>query len=92
MMLARLHTGNWNIVALQNSYHGASPYARQLTSHASWKYNLHGTGGVHHIPNPCLYSGEFGSDKDAYLKQLKNQIDFSIGKSLAGFWAGKSLV
>ena len=33
MMLARLHTKRWNIVALQNSYHGASPYARQLTSH-----------------------------------------------------------
>ena len=33
MMLARLHTGNWNILALQNAYHGASPYARQLTSH-----------------------------------------------------------
>ena len=32
-MLARLHTGRWNCIALQNSYHGASPYARQLTSH-----------------------------------------------------------
>ena len=38
MMLARLHSGNWNIIALQNAYHGASPYARQLTSHvSSWK-------------------------------------------------------
>ena len=36
MMLARLHSGNWNIVALQNAYHGASPYARQLTSHVSF--------------------------------------------------------
>lgn len=35
MMLARLHSGNWNIIALQNAYHGASPYARQLTSHVS---------------------------------------------------------
>lgn len=30
MMLARLHTGKFNIVALQNAYHGASPYARQV--------------------------------------------------------------
>ena len=37
MMLARLHSGNWNIIALQNAYHGASPYARQLTSHVSLK-------------------------------------------------------
>merc|ERR1711970_1451392 len=87
MMLARLHTGNWNILALQNAYHGASPYARQLTSHSSWKYNLHGDGGVTHLPSPCKYTGQFGDNCDAYLTQLKNQIDFGSGPSLAGFWA-----
>lgn len=88
LMLARLHTGRWNCVALQNSYHGASPYARQLTSHGSWKYNLHGQGGVHHLPNPCVYSGSFGDDKEAYLKQFDDQINLNIGANgLAGFWA-----
>ena len=34
-----------------------------------------------------MYSGEFGNDKNAYLAQFKNQLDFNIGKHLAGFWA-----
>lgn len=87
MMLARLHTGKFNIVALQNAYHGASPYARQLTSHGSWKYNLHGIGGVHHVPHPCTYAGDHGDNCDAYLKNFNDVIDLNIGDNLAGFWA-----
>ena len=53
----------------------------------TWKYNLHGDSGVSHLPSPCKYVGQFGDDCDAYLSQIKNQIEFGVGGSLAGFWA-----
>ena len=60
-----------------------------LKFQGSWKYNLHGIGGVHHIPNPCMYSGHFGDNKEKYLEQFDDVIDLNIGKNgLAGFWAG----
>jgi len=59
----------------------------KLTSHGSWKYNLHGIGGVHHVPHPCTYAGDHGDNCDAYLKNFNDVIDLNIGDNLAGFWA-----
>ena len=54
---------------------------------------MHGIGGVHHIPNPCMYSGHFGDIKEKYLEQFDDVIDLNIGKNgLAGFWAGESFI
>ena len=54
---------------------------------------MHGIGGVHHIPNPCMYSGHFGDNKEKYLEQFDDVIDLNIGKNgLAGFWAGESFI
>ena len=50
---------------------------------------MHGIGGVHHIPNPCKYSGNFGDDKEKYLEQFDDVIALNVGQNgLAGFWAG----
>ena len=36
--MARLYTGNDDVIALRNAYHGGSPGAMGLTSHSTWKY------------------------------------------------------
>ena len=38
--MARLFTGNLDVIALRNGYHGGSPSAMGLTSHNTWKYPL----------------------------------------------------
>lgn len=40
MMMARLYTGSFDIVALRNCYHGMSPSTMGLTAHSTWKYNV----------------------------------------------------
>ena len=37
MMLARAHTGNWDIVSLRNGYHGMSMATMGACGHATWK-------------------------------------------------------
>lgn len=50
MMLARLHTGNFDILSLQNSYHGMSPYTMGLTAHSTWRNPVPGvSNGIHHV-------------------------------------------
>ncbi len=60
--MARLHTGNHEIVSLRNGYHGMSPYTMGLTAHGPWTYNVPGASGfgIHHAMNPDPFRGLFG--------------------------------
>lgn len=50
MMLARLHTGNFEILSLRSGYHGMSPYTMGLTAYASWRFPLPGVNsGIQHV-------------------------------------------
>eukprot|EP00128_Syssomonas_multiformis_P014060 Colp12_sorted_trinity150504_noHs@31228 len=60
MMMARLYTKNFDIIALRNAYHGMSPYTMGLTNLGTWKYNMPHGFGVHHVRNPDPYRGPWG--------------------------------
>lgn len=40
MMLARMYTGNWDIISLRNGYHGLSMATMGACGHATWKQPL----------------------------------------------------
>jgi 4-aminobutyrate aminotransferase-like enzyme len=40
MMMARLYTGNFDMLTLRNAYHGLSAGTLGLLSHSTWKPNL----------------------------------------------------
>jgi alanine-glyoxylate transaminase/(R)-3-amino-2-methylpropionate-pyruvate transaminase len=89
--MARLYTGNFDIVALQNCYHGGSPTAMGLTSHNTWKYPLPQGFGVHHAPNPDVYRSRFsGTPEEIALKsahEIEEIIKFQTPGAVAGFIA-----
>ncbi|XP_005182509.1 alanine--glyoxylate aminotransferase 2, mitochondrial isoform X2 [Musca domestica] len=61
MLMARLHTGNQDILTLRNCYHGMSPYTMGLTAHSTWRFPLAGvSNGIHHVMNPDPYTGIWG--------------------------------
>lgn len=62
ILMARAYTGNYDVVALRNAYHGGSPSAMALTSHHTWKYNVPHAHGVHHAAMPDTYRGPYGKD------------------------------
>jgi alanine-glyoxylate transaminase / (R)-3-amino-2-methylpropionate-pyruvate transaminase len=50
--MARLYTGNLDVIAVRNAYHGGSPSSIGLTSHHTWKFPLPGPAAVHHALSP----------------------------------------
>jgi alanine-glyoxylate transaminase/(R)-3-amino-2-methylpropionate-pyruvate transaminase len=60
VLMARLHTGNFDIVSLRNGYHGAGPFVTSLTSLSTWKYPVPGNSGFLQAINPDVYRGPWG--------------------------------
>ncbi len=49
MMMARMHTGTYDLISFRNAYHGMSPSTNGLTAHSTWRYNLAGNFGIHQV-------------------------------------------
>jgi len=91
MLMARLYSGNYDIIALRNAYHGGVSGVMGLTAHSTWKYNLPHGHGVHHAVNADPYRGPWGrDDPDAggkYAADVKSLIDMATPGRIAGFFA-----
>jgi alanine-glyoxylate transaminase / (R)-3-amino-2-methylpropionate-pyruvate transaminase len=91
LLMARLYTGNYDVVALRNAYHGGSASTMQLTAHSTWKYNIPNSFGVHHAINPDPYRGPWGHDDpkagEKYAGEIKNLIDYATPGRVAAFFA-----
>jgi alanine-glyoxylate transaminase/(R)-3-amino-2-methylpropionate-pyruvate transaminase len=59
ILMARLYTGAFDVIALQNGYHGGSMGAMGLTAQSSWKFAAPHGFGVHHAPCPDPYRSEY---------------------------------
>ncbi len=91
IQMARLYTGNSDVIALRNSYHGASPFSNTLTSHSTWKYPVNMSGGIHHAVNPDPYRSPFsGTPEEIATKSaadIRDLIRFSTPGKVAAFIA-----
>ncbi|XP_039606449.1 alanine--glyoxylate aminotransferase 2, mitochondrial isoform X1 [Polypterus senegalus] len=109
MLLARLYTGNFDIITFRGAYHGGSPHSVGLTRVGSYRFPVATGLGCHQTMCPDVYSGIWGGShcrdcliqadrkcsctsgschaKDMYLEQLKDTLDTSMSKSVAGFFA-----
>lgn len=91
ILMSRAATGNYDVLALRNGYHGGSPGAMALTSHHTWKFNVPHSFGVQHAVMPDLYRGQFGaSDPDAgakYANDIRSLIQFGSSGQIAAFIA-----
>jgi alanine-glyoxylate transaminase/(R)-3-amino-2-methylpropionate-pyruvate transaminase len=91
MLMARCYTGNYDILALRNAYHGGSPSTMALTSHHTWKFNVAHSFGVQHARMPDLYRGPHGHDDPEagakYAADVADLIRFGTSGRIAGFFA-----
>jgi alanine-glyoxylate transaminase/(R)-3-amino-2-methylpropionate-pyruvate transaminase len=87
MLMARLYSGNYDIIALRNAYHGISESTLGALGIHTWKYNVPHGFGVHHAMNPEKYRGRFGEDVSAYADDLRDVIQCSTSGKIAGFIA-----
>lgn len=89
LLMARAFTGNFDIIALRNGYHGGGQSTMALTSHHTWKFNTPHNFGVHHAVAPDLYRGRWTAPDSgpAYAAEIPDIIRFATPGRVAGFFA-----
>jgi alanine-glyoxylate transaminase/(R)-3-amino-2-methylpropionate-pyruvate transaminase len=91
ILMARAFTGNSDLLALRNGYHGGNASGMALTAHSTWKFNVPHSFGVHHALAPDRYRGPWGyDDADAgkkYAADVRDLIGFATSGKVAGFIA-----
>jgi alanine-glyoxylate transaminase/(R)-3-amino-2-methylpropionate-pyruvate transaminase len=91
LLMARVFTGNFDVIALRNGYHGGNMSTMGLTAHSTWKFNVPHSFGVHHAITPDPYRGAWGRADPAagknYAADVKNLIDYASSGQVAGFIA-----
>ncbi|HET7615121.1 MAG TPA: aspartate aminotransferase family protein [Gemmatimonadaceae bacterium] len=89
--MARLYTGNTDVIAVRNGYHGGSPSSMGLTSHNTWKYPIPGSVGIHHAISPDPYRSPFsGTPEEIATKSAQDIlgiIRYSTPGKIAAFIA-----
>lgn len=85
LIMAQTFTGNIDMLALRNAYHGATIGAQSLTGISGFRHDIPLLGGIHHIANPDPYRGVFGANTAAYLEEIDQTIHFATPGKLAGF-------
>jgi alanine-glyoxylate transaminase/(R)-3-amino-2-methylpropionate-pyruvate transaminase len=87
--MARLFTGNTDVIALRNAYHGGSPSSLGLTSLHTWKYPLPAPAGIHHAlcPDPGVSRREDTSPASTAAADIRDLIRYSTPGRIAGFIA-----
>ncbi|MEX1045745.1 MAG: aminotransferase class III-fold pyridoxal phosphate-dependent enzyme [Chthoniobacterales bacterium] len=91
MLMARAYTGNYDIIALRNAYHGGNHATMGITAHSTWKYNIPQSFGVHHALAPYPYRGPYGHDDPEagrkYAGDVQELIEYASSGKVAGFIA-----
>lgn len=85
LTLARAHTGNFDVLALRNAYHGLSDLTMGLCGHGTWKQPVPQGFGVRHALNPDPYRGVFGGDGPRYAEDLRDLIRTTTPGGVAAF-------
>jgi alanine-glyoxylate transaminase/(R)-3-amino-2-methylpropionate-pyruvate transaminase len=89
VLMARAFTGNFDVIALRNAYHGGTQGAVGLTAHSTWKHNVPHGFGVHHAVLPDRFRGPHGyDDPDAgqqYARDVLNLVQHGTSGEIAGF-------
>ena len=89
LLMARLFTGNSDVLAVRNAYHGGSQAAMGLTSMHTWKFNVGGEGRVHHTLNPDPYRSPFSGSAEEIAtrsaEDVRDVIRYSTPGKVAAF-------
>lgn len=85
LLMARLYTGNYDIIALRNAYHGLSEATMGTLGLHTWKYPVPQGFGVRHALNPDPYRGRFGNDGAAYAEDVADVISGATPGKVASF-------
>ena len=84
LMIARRRTGHSDVIALRNSYHGATYGAQGVTGVGNFRHDLGQLANVSFVAEPNQYRGIFGPGTAPYLEELDRVIAYTTSGKLAG--------
>jgi len=84
MLLARIYTGNYEIIALRHAYHGRSMLAMAATGHAPWKHGPSGVAGIVHAHAPYCYRCPFNLQPESCALECARDVEELIQTSTSG--------
>ena len=84
LIMARSYTGNHDMLALRNSYHGATMGAQSLTGISNFRHHCAQPGGVSFVAEPNQYRGIFGATVQPYLDEIDQHIKCATTGKIAG--------
>ncbi|MFC1660483.1 aspartate aminotransferase family protein [Gemmatimonadota bacterium] len=92
LMMASVHTGRSEIVALRMAYHGRSMLATNVTAHAVWRPLATQVAGIHHALPPYQYRCPFkqpcdDSCAEAFARDVEQVIQTATNGQPAAFIA-----
>jgi 4-aminobutyrate aminotransferase-like enzyme len=91
MLLAKLHTGNSEFIALNNGVHGRTALTMSVTGIGMWRADFAPYGGVHFAPNAYCYRCPFKSTPEkcgfACVEAAENVIKNHTSKKIAAMIA-----
>ena len=92
LMMACMHTGRSEIIALRQAYHGRSFMASSVTAHASWRPLSTRVAGIHHALSPYQYRCPFKrpcdeSCAEAFARDVEDLIVTATNGQPAAFIA-----
>ena len=91
VLTARMHTGNYEILALRHGYSGHSQLAKSMTGLSTWRKAGVVPFGVVHAPGPYCYRCPFGLTYPSCdlhcAKDIEEVIRTSTGGAVAGLLA-----
>ncbi len=92
LMMACVHTGRSEIVALRMAYHGRSLLASNVTAHAAWRPLPSQVAGIHHALTPYPYRCPFrrpcdDSCGEAFARDVEQVIHTTTNGRPAAFIA-----
>lgn len=89
MTVARLFTGNLDIITLRNGYHGASLATMSAVGHSTWKYPVPATGNVFQAsPGYCYrcpFNLTYPGCEVQCARDVENTIKYSTSGKVAAF-------
>src|SRR3954463_10582566 len=84
ILMARMYTGNQDVIAVRNGYHGGSAGTMALTGLNTWKFPGSTGGAVHHAINPDPYRSPFRGTPEEIASQAANDVRDLIRCSTSG--------
>ncbi len=84
MILARIYTGNTEIVALRHAYHGRSVMNMTATGHSTWKHGMLPAPGIVHAHAPYCYRCPFNLKPESCALECAKDVEELIQTATTG--------